>query len=180
MKDIFFTDLYINAILLFYILFFSISISIYILLNDEYNTILRIISIIIIFSSIYLFLQKETFLPFLGTTFIPNNLFDGEKYPEGSNLNYTINMSDYDDGTKVIYWASNNTGKIIQNPYDAYKDFHNSGIAIVKKGKAEIRIYCPDKYKVKNMYLLKKHFHYRIIDNKKGFVSPVQTFYVDC
>lgn len=182
MKEIFFTDLYVNAILLFCILIFSISLSLYILLNDDYNTVLRIISIIIIFFIIYLFLQKETFLPFLGTTYIPYNLFNNEQYPEGSNLSYTIDMADYEDGTKIIYWASNNTGKIIENPYDAYKDFNNSGIAIVKNGKADVRIFCPDKYKVKKLYTmtLKKHFHYRIIDNKTGFVSPVQTFYIDC
>ena len=182
MKDIFFTDLYINAILLFYILFFSILISIYILLNDDYNTIIRIISIIIIFSSIYLFLQKETYLPFLGTTFIPANLFIEPQYPDGANLNYSIDMSDYEDGTKVIYWASNNTGFVISNPYDAYKDFSNSGLTIVKNGRADIRIYCPDKYKVNKAFTieLSKHFHYRIISKDSGFISPVQTFYVDC
>ena len=91
-------------------------------------------------------------------------------------------MSDYEDGTKVIYWASNNTGFVINNPYDAYKGFSNSGLAIVKNKRADIRIYCPDKYKVNKAFTiaLSKHFHYRIISKDSGFISPVQTFYVDC
>ena len=88
----------------------------------------------------------------------------------------------FDDGVKVIYWASNSTGKLIDNPQEAYKNFNNAGIALVKEGKATIRIFCPDKYNVQKIMkkTLDKHFHYRVVCNKTGFVGPVQTFFVDC
>ena len=182
MNKVFFTDLYINIILYIVIMLFTIITSTYILLDNDCNLFIRILSIFALIAVVFLLLKKETYLPFLGTTFIPANLFIEPQYPEGANLNYSIDMSDYEDGTKVIYWASNNTGFVINNPYDAYKGFSNSGLAIVKNKRAYIRIYCPDKYKVNKAFTiaLSKHFHYRIISKDSGFISPVQTFYVDC
>jgi len=182
MNKVFFTDLYLNITLYMIIMLFTLLTSSYILLNNDYNIMFRILSIIVLISVIFLLLKKETYLPFLGTTFIPSNLFIGPQYPDGANLNYTIDMSNYEDGTKIIYWASNSTGNIIANPYDAYSGFNNSGLSVVKNGKANIRIYCPDKYKINKLFTmtLGKHFHYRIISKNTGFISPVQTFYVDC
>lgn len=182
MNKVFFTDLYLNITLYMIIMFFTLITATYILLDDNCNIIVRTLSIIVLIAVVFLLLKKETYLPFLGTTFIPSNLFVDQQYPDGANLNYSIDMRDYEDGTKVIYWASNSTGNIIANPYDAYKGFNNSGLSVVKNGKADIRIFCPDKYKVNKLFTmtLGKHFHYRIISKNTGFISPVQTFYVDC
>lgn len=182
MNKIFFIDMYIHILLVLIIMVFTFLTSLYILLDDNSNTLLRIISIIILIAVIFLCIKKETFLPFLGTAFIPNTLFMDEFSPEGANLSYEVDMSNYDDGVKVIYWASNSTGKLIDNPQEAYKNFNNAGIALVKEGKATIRIFCPDKYNVQKIMkkTLDKHFHYRVVCNKTGFVGPVQTFFVDC
>lgn len=182
MNKVFLTDLYLNIILYMIIMFFSLISASYILLDDNCNIIVRILSIIVLIAVVFLLLKKETYLPFLGVTFIPSNLFVDSQYPNGANINYSVDMKDYEDGTKVIYWASNNTGNIISNPYDAYNGFNNSGLSIVKNGKADIRIFCPDKYKINKFFTktLGKHFHYRIISKNTGFISPVQTFYVDC
>jgi hypothetical protein len=182
MNKVFFTDLYLNITLHTIIVIFSLLTSSYILLDERYNILFRIICIIVLISTIFLILKKETFLPFLGATFLPESLLTEPHYPDGANLVYTINMSKYEDGTKVIYWASNNTGNVISNPYEAYDGYNNAGIAVVKKGRADIRIFCPDKYKVNKMFTvtLNKHFHYRIVCKNTGFIGPVQTFYVDC
>jgi hypothetical protein len=90
-----------------------------------------------------------------------------------------------DLGSKIIYWAANNDTdslKIIEDPYSAYKDFNNVGVSIVKNGKAEVRIFCPNKYKVKKVFekILERHFHYRIIFKDNGFLSPVMTVNIKC
>ena len=182
MNKVFFTDMYIHIALIVIIMFFTFISSIYILLDDNCNTLTRTISIIILIAVIFLGLKKETFLPFLGPAFIPNTLFMDEFYPDGANLSYNIDMSNYKDGVKVIYWASNSTGSLIENPQEAYKNFNNAGVTLVKDGKATIRIYCPDKYNVQKFMkkTLDKHFHYRVACNISGFVGPVQTSYVNC
>jgi hypothetical protein len=164
------------------ILLYSIISSLYILLNDNYNIFLRIFVIFIIATAIVLMMKKETFLPFLGLAHVPNTLIAEERIPNGANISYSIDMNDYEDGTKIIYWAANKTDKIIEDPYEAYKNYNNVGVAKVKNGKAEVRIFCPDKYKVKKLFnqLLERHFHYRIVFKDTGFLSPVMTVKVDC
>jgi hypothetical protein len=170
--------------IVFTLMLYALTTSIYILFNDDYNLFIRIASIIIIAIIIFLSLKKETFLPFLGLTYLPNTLLSESKYPPGANLNYTIDMSEYEDGTKIIYWASNSTdnSKIIEDPFEAYKNFNNVGVSLVKNGKADVRIYCPDKYKVKKVFnkILERHFHYRIIFKESGFLSPVMTVNIKC
>ena len=102
MNKVFFTDLYLNITLYMIIMFFTLISATYILLDDNCNIIIRILSIIVLIAVVFLLLKKETYLPFLGTTFIPSNLFTGPQYPDGANLNYSIDMSDYEDGTKVM------------------------------------------------------------------------------
>ena len=164
------------------ILSYSIISSIYILFNDDYNIVLRIFVIFIIAAAVILIIKKETFLPFLGLAHLPNTLIANEKIPNGANLSYTIDMNDYEEGTVVIYWAANKTNNIIEDPYEAYKNYNNVGVSKVKNGKAEVRIFCPDKYKVKKVFnqLLERHFHYRIVFKDTGFLSPVMTIKVDC
>lgn len=164
------------------ILLYSIISSVYILFNDDYNIVLRIFVIFIIAAAVIMIMKKETFLPFLGLAHLPNTLIAEEKLPKGANLSYSIDMKEYEDGTIIIYWAANKTDKIIEDPYEAYKNYNNVGVSKVKDGKAEVRIFCPDKYKVKKVFnqLLERHFHYRIVYKDTGFLSPVMTVKVDC
>lgn len=131
------------------ILLYSIISSVYILFNDDYNIVIRIFVIFIIAAAVIMIMKKETFLPFLGLAHLPNTLIAEEKLPKGANLSYSIDMKEYEDGTIIIYWAANKTDKIIEDPYEAYKNYNNVGVSKVKDGKAEVRIFCPDKYKVK-------------------------------
>lgn len=182
MNKLFLNELYIHIVTISIILIFSFIASIYILFNDNYNTVLRIFAIIVLACIIMITIKKETFLPFLGTAYIPNTLLSVPKYPNGANISYNIDMKDYDEGTPVIYWAANKTDKIIEDPYEAYKTFENVGVTTVKDGVAEVRIFCPDKYKVKKVFTktLEKHFHYRIVFKDTGFLSPVMTVKVNC
>lgn len=182
MNKIFFNEIYIHMATITLILLYSIISSIYILFNDNYNIFLRIFVIFIIAAAVVLMMKKDTFLPFLGLAHLPNTLIAEEKIPNGANISYSIDMNDYEDGTKIIYWAANKTDKIIEDPYEAYKNYNNVGVSKVKNGKAEVRIFCPDRYKVKKVFtqLLERHFHYRIVFKDNGFLSPVMTVKVDC
>ena len=164
------------------IILYSILSALYILFNNNYNIFIRIFAIFIIAAAVILMMKKETFLPFLGLAHLPNTLIAEEKIPKGANLSYSIDMNDYEDGTIIIYWAANKTDKIIEDPYEAYKNYNNVGVSKVKNGKAEVRIFCPDRYKVKKLFnqLLERHFHYRIVYKDTGFLSPVMTVKVDC
>jgi hypothetical protein len=164
------------------ILLYSTISALYILFNNNYNIFIRIFAIFIIAAAVILTMKKETFLPFLGLAHLPNTLIADEKIPKGANLSYSIDMNEYEDGTMVIYWAANKTDKIIEDPYEAYKNYNNVGVSKVKNGKAEVRIFCPDRYKVKKVFnqLLERHFHYRIVYKDTGFLSPVMTVKVDC
>ena len=182
MTNVFLNDIYIHMITISLILFYSVISSLYILLNDDYNIILRIFVIFVIAAAVILMMKKDTFLPFLGLTVLPNTLIANEKTPNGANLSYTIDMSDYEEGTTVVYWAANKTDAIIEDPYEAYKNYNNVGVSKVKNGKAEVRIFCPDRYKVKKVFnqLLERHFHYRIVFKDTGFIGPVLTVKVNC
>ena len=182
MNKVFFNDIYIHMITITLILSYSIISSLYILFSDNYNVGLRIFVIFVIAAAVMLMMKKDTFLPFLGLAHLPNTLIADEKIPNGANLSYTIDMKDYEDGTIVIYWAANKTDKIIEDPYEAYKNYNNVGVSKVKNGKAEVRIFCPDRYKVKKVFsqLLERHFHYRIVFKDTGFLSPVMSVKVDC
>ena len=164
------------------ILLYSTISALYILFNNNYNIFIRIFAIFIIAAAVILMMKKDTFLPFLGLAHLPNTLIADEKIPKGANLSYSIDMNEYEDGTMVVYWAANKTEKIIEDPYEAYKNYNNVGVSKVKNGKAEVRIFCPDRYKVKKIFnqLLERHFHYRIVYKDTGFLSPVMTVKVDC
>ena len=182
MNKIFFNEIYIHMITITLILLYSTISALYILFNDNYNIFIRIFAIFIIAAAVILMMKKDTFLPFLGLAHLPNTLIADEKIPKGANLSYTIDMNEYEDGTIIIYWAANKTDKIIEDPYEAYKNYNNVGVSKVKNGKAEVRIFCPDRYKVKKVFnqLLERHFHYRIVYKDTGFLSPVMTVKVDC
>ena len=182
MSKVFFNDIYIHMIMITILLSYAIISSLYILLNDDYNIILRILVIFVIAIAVFLAMKKETFLPFLGLAVLPSPLIANEKIPTGANLSYTIDMKDYPNDTLVVYWAANKTDTVIEDPYEAYKNYNNVGVSKVKDGKTEVRIFCPDRYKVKKVFtqLLERHFHYRIVFKDTGFLSPVMTVKVDC
>ena len=170
------------------LLSYSILSGIYVLFNDDYNVFLRLFVIFVIAAAGYTLLKRDTFLPFLGISFIPNTLLISQKVPQGANVEYELDMRGHENGTRVIYWAANKTNKVIEDPFEAYKDFHNVGVTSVSNGRAIIKVFCPDQYKVGTMtsfidnskQVLDKHFHYRIVFKDTGLLSPVMTAKLNC
>jgi hypothetical protein len=168
---------------IFMILIFSLSIlnAFFIISSTNSNIFFKLMSLVLIFIFIYMANFKETFLPFLGSAVYPLGLIPNEMYPPKSNFTIELDFK-YPDGSKVIYWSANSNDKIdiYDNPYDAYGDYKNSGVAIINNNKAVLHLYCPNKYKVPMGKILDKHIHYRIALNNSPILSDVKTTYINC
>ena len=138
------------------------------------------ISLIVMVTSIFLIMRRETYLPFLGTAAIPNTAFKDELTPDKANTQVVLKLPDsVPDGTKVVYWGAQPSERVIDNPMSAYKDFKNVGIATVSNHFATITFHCPARYKIPVGITLNRHIHYRLIYNN-GLIGPVETHYVKC
>ena len=139
-------------------------------------TIIRAVYIVIGLIAIYLlfFVDYHTLLPFLDKTVLPPSILLLSEQPN-TNVNIEINAN---DAVKVVYWAAHaDTGKVENDPWTAYNNYENVGIAAVKNGIALLKLKCPTSYKVKGVAgkrTLPKHLHYRLVyDN--GVLSEIKT-----
>jgi hypothetical protein len=156
----------------------------------DYNSMFRSTSwtvslLIVTAAALFLVFRKDTFLPFLGCTVLPAPLLaNGPSAPADSNTSVIVTLNEYvPDGTRVIYWASQPSHKVVENPWDAYGDYRNSGVAIAKDGKAEFRFHCPSRYHVPwgGSVPLRQHVHYRHPSPRlNGMLCPVKTTFITC
>ncbi len=141
---------------------------------------LKILYIVFGVAAVYLiFSPSHTFLPFLDKTVMPPSIM---VLSEQGNTNVELKIHAPEEAIKVVYWAARaDTGKVINNPYDAYDKFENYGIAAVKDGVAILKLNCPNSYKVgKHMKKqLPKHVHMRFV-YENGVLSEVVTQKLDC
>lgn len=128
--------------------------------------------------SVYLFFRRDTWLPFLGQTFIPPSVLQPH-YPEGANV--TVVIEDLPANVPVIYWASQEANiSQVQNWKAAYGKYLNSGVSMSDStGRTTFAILCPQVYSVGKFGISKqldRHVHYRYaIDANNGMFSPVYT-----
>ncbi len=159
------------------ILLFALQQSIYVLIDSK-SVFYKIIAFIVFVSVVYLGFQRNTYLPFLGPSVVPHSLLkDSNDFKKGA-LKTTLTL-DVPNNTKVIYWASQPSKTVIEDPFTAYRDFSNAGIATVVEKKAELYVDCPSSYKVPGGRTLKPHIHYRAI-YPNGIAGSVQTVYIKC
>ena len=78
------------------------------------------------------------------------------------------------------FWASNPNEKhqTYNNPFDAYGNYTNSGVAIVNNKKAVLYLNSPEKYKVPSGITLNKHIHYRVAVPNNPFLTKVKTIFI--
>ena len=148
------------------------------LLLTKNSAVIRAVYIIIGLVAVYLlfFVDYHTFLPFLDKTVLPPSVLLLSERPD-TNVNIEINAG---NASKVVYWAAHaDKGVVEKDPWVAYGEYENIGIAAVENGKALLKLKCPTAYKVpKHMGLgnkqLPKHLHYRLVyDN--GVLSEIKT-----
>jgi hypothetical protein len=168
------------------VLFFVISSAVFFIASSDMYTLVKLIAVIVLIAAIYIAINRNTYLPFLGTAAMPPILFSHNIVPQGSNVTYSLSFDHkVDDGTIIVYWGSQSSqgGNIIRsNPIEAYGDYSNTGITKVKDNKAVLFFNCPDKYNVGSMFskTLDRHIHYRLIKPKDPIMSPVYTAFVQC
>lgn len=144
------------------------------------QTISNMFNIGIIGLAIYYLFNRDFFLPFLGPAVIPVAKIENKL---DSMIN--VKLSDLPANTNIIFWASEKSEGIFDDPIMAYKDYSNSGIATSdNNGNANIKIVCPSPYYVNKFGIKKKlinrHVHYRYeLPDYKGIYSSVYTKDID-
>lgn len=176
-------DIYLHMIAMVLILVFTICYTFYIITLSNSNTFFKLICVSVFIAAIYIAVNRNTYLPFLGQTVIPPAIFSQELVPSGANVSYVLNVPNVENGTYILYWGAQSSANkdIIQpNPKEAYGDYSNTGLIKVKDNKAILYFNCPDKYNVFNNHTIQRHIHYRIITPENCMISQVHTAYVNC
>lgn len=120
---------------------------------------------------------RDYYLPFLGHSVYPCGSLT-PKTPRDANTSVTINV---EPNVNVVYWASEPNAKIVDNPWLAYSEYENTGVARSDpSGKVTLKVRTPAAYKVPRMGIdktLKPHIHYRTC-NMTGLLSRVETIFL--
>lgn len=140
----------------------------------------KIIYFIVALSALYLSVQRDFYLPFLGETVLPCAMFQ-PRIPVSENpLVYNIETGEPDK--MIIYWAAYSKDNLVDWK-EAYGDFSNSGVVLTdQNGVAQVVLRDePGEYYVRKHGLRRKklepHVHYRICGDD-GMLSSVRKHYV--
>lgn len=167
--------LFLLVIVLLFALFQSI-----VVLMREPSWVMKGIAAIVLVTVIYLGSFRNTYLPFLGPTVLPQSLLKEPGKVAKTGATHVTLFANVPDNTKVIYWAAKSSQDIIfEDPYVAYEDYTNAGVTLVKNKQANLIIDCPSSYKIPSGKTLSPHVHYRIV-YPNGILGSVQTLYVKC
>jgi uncharacterized membrane protein YuzA (DUF378 family) len=121
----------------------------------------KIIYLSVALCAIILAFNRNTWLPFLGKTIIPEPLVP-LRTPVNPNKKIQIKTI---PNTKIIYWAAINKDKDNKQDYKlAYGNYSNSGVAMSdSNGDAELVFTEGSGYTVPSGKMLKRHVHYRVM-----------------
>jgi uncharacterized membrane protein YuzA (DUF378 family) len=133
-------------------------------------------------AAIYLLLQRDTHLPFLGTGVLPNSVISGKQID--ADVKVTIDVPNNGDWERVVYWAADKEttdNKVPASTWqEAYGSYDNAGIIDITGPTVELTLHCPQQYRVKpHKRVLPRHVHYRFI-TKHGFMSSIHSVRVQC
>lgn len=136
----------------------------------------RSIYIAVGLSAVYLMFNRDTYLPFLGETVIPNGALP-EKTPERWTVSQAV---DVPANTKIVFWASEpaSEGGAMKGPAEAYGQYENAGVTISSAdGKATLKVRSPQSYSVPVRGILDPHIHYRIYTSD-GMLGRIKTVFL--
>jgi uncharacterized membrane protein YuzA (DUF378 family) len=132
-----------------------------------------IVYILVGVSAILHIASRNYYLPFLGETAFPCNSMI-TKVPENANTEVKIETT---PNSNVIYWATETHKEVMDNPWVAYEEFSNAGVARSDvNGVAILRFRTPSAYKVASFKTLSPHVHYRVCKSP-GMLSEVKTVF---
>ena len=143
------------------------------------NKVVKFVVILsVVASIIYYMFNRNFYLSFLGCSVYPCGSL-AEKVPRNADTTVTVQVK---PNVNVIYWASEPSpteNKPIDNPWDAYANYDNSGVVRADStGKAVLSFRNPSTYQVGLMNkTLKQHVHYRECRHP-GMLSEVKTIMI--
>lgn len=124
-------------------------------------------------SGLYLAFQRNTWLPFLGESVLPNSLIPLKE--KKGNITLKIQV---EPNVKVAYWASNPGKNPHIDVWDAYGKFENSGVVVANdQGEATLSFDKGSEYDVPSGRHLTSHVHYRTMPNS-SMMGPIHTIFV--
>lgn len=139
--------------------------------------ILPIMYILIGISAIIHVFSRDYYLRFLGETAYPCGSLK-VKIPERADTFVTVKVQPF---VNVVYWAAEPNKKAIDNPWIAYSEYENTGVAHANdKGEAVLAVRKPASYKVSHGFFereLPPHIHYRTC-TMSGMLDRVETIYI--
>lgn len=120
--------------------------------------------------------ERDTHLPFLGTTYVPPTLFKDHWFSPDADITVTVPVCKRAKG--VVYWSALPHTSVQDTPAKGYGDFSNAGFSNSVNGHALLRIKCPGRYVARGK-TLPKHVHWReVFDN--GLVGPIKKQELSC
>lgn len=146
-------------------------------MNKKTSLLLKTAAVIVLVVTLVVGSIHTTYLPFLGRTVLPVSLLKDVSDVKAGDVTVKVPIN-APDNTRVVYWAAESNDTVMKSPSEAYAEFKNSGVALVKDKFATFYIECPASYKVPYT-TLSSHVHYRVSE-PKGVLGIVKTLYVDC
>ena len=137
----------------------------------------KVIYLLITVIAIIVGSKKGTWIPFLGENVFPSKAFIPSKAKDEYDISIIVKVK---PSTRVAYWASlpNDNINEIPNVVSAYGDFSNSGVVVSdEKGDATLLINTSSSYKVPSGEIIKRHVHYRELDQQFGFIGEIKTIF---
>jgi len=134
---------------------------------------LKALGAVYVVMTIFLMSDRDVFLPFLGETVFPKALLKPQT-PSDSTQTVHLKMPGVADGTPVVYWAAEPSENHIKDPWTAYSNYENAGVALVQMETVELKVRPPASYFIPSGRLLKHHVHYRVLQDN-GMLGSVKT-----
>ncbi len=134
----------------------------------------KVIYLLVAFSAILLAFQRDTWLPFLGKSVLPDVVVPQKPHTGDSSV--TVQVS---PNAKVAYWSAKPGDNPDTDVVTAYGDYANSGVSIAdSKGNAVLHFDKGTDYVVPSGKRIKSHVHYREVTGEYGMMGPINTVYM--
>lgn len=136
----------------------------------------RVVYVLVGLAALMHAFSRDYYLPFLGQAAYPCGSLT-PKEPKNATLRVEVLVNK--PNANVIYWAAEPSSQVAANPWLAYDEFANAGVARADaQGRAVLRVRAPGQYKVPIRGALGAHVHYRVCE-KSGMLGAVQTVFVN-
>jgi hypothetical protein len=136
----------------------------------------RSVYVLVGLAALFLFISRDTYLPFLAPTVFPDGALT-IRTPNGASEEVKVRTA---PNAKVVYWASEPAnGDPLGSYKTAYGKYDNAGVAVADaQGNAVLKIRGPPRsYTVPMKGELAPHVHFRVM-GENGWAGRVETYWM--